>query len=121
MKRIALFLVTNLAVVVLLGIILRLIGFEGILDAQGVDLNLGALLVFAAVVGFTGAFISLAMSKWTAKRMMGVKVITQPAQPGRELARQHRAPAGAARRHRHAGSGYLRLAGAERLRHRRAT
>ncbi len=79
MKRIALFLATNLAVIVLLGIILRLIGFEGILDAQGVDLNLGALLVFAAVVGFTGAFISLAMSKWSAKRMMGVKVITQPA------------------------------------------
>ena len=78
MKRILLFLATNLAVVVLLGIILRLIGFEGILDAQGVDLNLGALLVFAAVVGFTGAFISLAMSKWTAKRMMGVRVITQP-------------------------------------------
>jgi heat shock protein HtpX len=79
MKRILLFLATNLAVVVLLGIILRLIGFEGILDANGVDLNLGALLVFAAVVGFTGAFISLAMSKWTAKRMMGVRVITQPA------------------------------------------
>jgi heat shock protein HtpX len=79
MKRILLFLATNLAVVVLLGIILRLIGFEGILDAQGVDLNLGALLVFAAVVGFTGAFISLALSKWTAKRMMGVRVITQPA------------------------------------------
>src|SRR5512146_2298948 len=78
MKRIVLFLATNLAVVVLLGIILRLIGFEGILDANGVDLNLGALLVFAAVVGFTGAFISLAMSKWTAKRMMGVRVITQP-------------------------------------------
>ena len=49
MKRILLFLATNLAVVVLLGIILRLIGFEGILDANGVDLNLGALLVFAAV------------------------------------------------------------------------
>jgi heat shock protein HtpX len=81
MKRIALFLATNLAVVVLLGIILRLIGFEGILDAQGVDLNLGALLVFAAVVGFTAPFISLAMSKWSAKRMMGVRVITQPANP----------------------------------------
>ena len=79
MKRIALFLVTNLAVVVLLGIILRLIGFEGILDAQGVDLNLGALLAFAAIVGFLGAFVSLAMSKWSAKRMMGVRVITQPA------------------------------------------
>ena len=79
MKRILLFLATNLAVVVLLGIVLRLIGFEGILDANGVDLNLGALLVFAAVFGFAGSFISLAMSKWTAKRMMGVRVITQPA------------------------------------------
>jgi heat shock protein HtpX len=78
MKRIVLFLATNLAVVVLLGIVLRLIGFEGILDANGVDLNLGALLVFAAVFGFAGSFISLAMSKWTAKRMMGVRVITQP-------------------------------------------
>ena len=78
MKRIFLFLATNLAVIVLLGIILRLIGFEGILDERGVDLNLGALLVFAAVVGFTGSFISLAMSKWTAKRARGVRVITQP-------------------------------------------
>ena len=78
MKRILLFLATNLAVVVLLGIIMRLIGFEGILDAQGVDLNLGALLVFAAIVGFVGSFVSLAMSKWSAKRMMGVRVITQP-------------------------------------------
>ncbi|MDQ1342643.1 MAG: heat shock protein HtpX, partial [Pseudomonadota bacterium] len=78
MKRIFLFLATNLAVIVLLGIILRLIGFEGILDERGVDLNLGALMVFAAVVGFTGSFISLAMSKWTAKRAMGVRVITQP-------------------------------------------
>ena len=76
MKRIFLFLATNLAVIVLLGIILRLIGFEGILDERGVDLNLGALLVFAAVVGFTGSFISLAMSKWTAKRAMGVRVIS---------------------------------------------
>jgi heat shock protein HtpX len=79
MKRILLFLATNLAVVVLLGIVLRLIGFEGILDANGVDLNLGALLVFAAVFGFAGSFISLFLSKWTAKRMMGVRVITQPA------------------------------------------
>ena len=79
MKRILLFLATNLAVVVLLGIVLRLIGFEGILDAQGVDLNLGALLIYAALVGFIGSFVSLAMSKWSAKRMMGVKVITQPA------------------------------------------
>jgi len=79
MKRILLFLATNLAVVVLLGIVLRLVGFEGILDAQGVDLNLGALLIFAALAGFIGSFVSLAMSKWSAKRMMGVRVITQPA------------------------------------------
>ena len=79
MKRILLFLATNLAIIVLLSIVLRLLGIEGILDAQGVDLNLGALLVFAAVVGFAGSFISLAISKWTAKRMMGVRVIEQPA------------------------------------------
>jgi len=78
MKRILLFLATNLAVVVLLGIVMRLIGFQGILDAQGVNLNLGALLVFAAIVGFLGSFVSLAMSKWSAKRMMGVRVISQP-------------------------------------------
>ncbi len=78
MKRILLFLVTNLAVIVLLGIVLRLLGVERILDEQGVGLNYGNLLVFAAVFGFAGSFISLAMSKWTAKRMMGVKLITQP-------------------------------------------
>jgi len=78
MKRIVLFLATNLAIIVLLSIVLRLLGVESILDAQGVDLDLGKLLVFAAVVGFTGSFVSLAMSKWTAKRMMGVRVIAQP-------------------------------------------
>jgi heat shock protein HtpX len=78
MKRILLFLATNLAIVVLLGIVFRLVGFEGILDAQGVDLDLGALLVFAAIVGFTGSLFSLAISKWSAKRMMGVRVIEQP-------------------------------------------
>jgi heat shock protein HtpX len=79
MKRILLFLATNLAIIVLLGIVLRLLGLESILDAQGVNLDLGKLLGFAAVVGFMGSFVSLAMSKWTAKRMMGVRVITQPA------------------------------------------
>ena len=79
MKRILLFLATNLAIVVLLGIVLRMLGLESILDAQGVNLDLGKLLAFAAVVGFMGSFVSLAMSKWTAKRMMGVRVITQPA------------------------------------------
>jgi heat shock protein HtpX len=79
MKRILLFLATNLAILVLLSVVLRLLGIESILDAQGVGLDLGKLLVFAAVVGFTGSFISLAMAKWTAKRMMGVRVISQPA------------------------------------------
>jgi heat shock protein HtpX len=79
MKRILLFVATNLAIVVLLGIVLQLLGINSILDAQGSGLDLGALLVMSAVVGFTGSFISLAISKWSAKRMMGVRVITQPA------------------------------------------
>jgi heat shock protein HtpX len=78
MKRILLFLATNLAIIVLLGIVLRLLGIESILDESGTGLNLGALLIFAAVFGFAGSFISLAISKWSAKRMMGVRVIAQP-------------------------------------------
>ena len=79
MKRIFLFLATNLAIIVVLSITLRLFGFEGFLDAQGVDLNLNSLLLFAAVFGFGGSFISLAISKWMAKRSTGAKVIEQPA------------------------------------------
>jgi len=78
MKRILLFIITNLAVIVVLSISLRLLGFEGLLSAQGVDLNLNSLLLFAAVFGFGGAFISLAISKWSAKRMTGATVIEQP-------------------------------------------
>ncbi|MET0659383.1 MAG: protease HtpX [Steroidobacteraceae bacterium] len=78
MKRIFLFLATNLAVVLVLSITLRLLGLDRILDEQGVGLDYGALLVFAALFGFTGSLISLAMSKWSAKRMMGVRVIEQP-------------------------------------------
>jgi heat shock protein HtpX len=77
-KRILLFLATNLAIIFLLNIVLRLLGVESIFAANGVDLDYGNLLVFATVVGFSGALISLAISKWTAKRMMGVQVITQP-------------------------------------------
>jgi heat shock protein HtpX len=79
MKRILLFLATNLAILVLLSIVLRLLGVDSILDERGIDLDLGKLLVFSAVIGFTGSFFSLAISKWSAKRMMGVRVITQPA------------------------------------------
>ena len=78
MKRVFLFLATNLAIIVVLSITLRLLGVERILDEQGVDLNLNALLIFAGVFGFGGSFISLALSKWTAKRMTGAQVISQP-------------------------------------------
>ncbi len=79
MKRIALFLMTNLAIIFVLSITLRLLGVERILDEQGAGLDLNNLLVFASVFGFGGAFISLAMSKWIAKRSTGARVITQPA------------------------------------------
>lgn len=78
MKRIFLFLVTNLAIILVLSISLRLLGVESILDQQGVDLDLNALLIFAAVIGFGGSLISLAISKWTAKRMTGAQVIERP-------------------------------------------
>jgi heat shock protein HtpX len=78
MKRVFLFLATNIAIVLVLGITLRLLGFESILDQQGVDLNINALLVFAAMFGFGGSFISLAISKWTAKRFTGAQVIETP-------------------------------------------
>jgi heat shock protein HtpX len=81
MKRVFLFLATNIAVLLVLAVVLRLLGVDRILDEQGVDLDLGALLIFAAVFGFGGSFISLAISKWSAKRMTGAKVITQPSTP----------------------------------------
>ncbi|MFP5507073.1 MAG: protease HtpX [Gammaproteobacteria bacterium] len=78
MKRIFLFLATNIAIVLVLSVTLRLLGVERILDEQGVGLDLNALLVFSAVIGFGGSLISLAISKWTAKRMTGAQVIETP-------------------------------------------
>ncbi len=78
MKRIALFIITNLAVIAVLSIVLSLLGIDSVLAENGVDLDLQALLIFSAVIGMTGSFISLAMSKWSAKHMTGAKVITQP-------------------------------------------
>jgi len=78
MMRILLFLATNAAVLLLLTIVFQLLGIEGILAENGVDLNLQALLVLSAVIGFGGSFISLALSKFMAKRAMGVQVIGQP-------------------------------------------
>lgn len=77
MKRVLLFLGTNLAILVLLGLVLSLV--QGFLASQGIVLPpTGGLLVFAAVFGMGGAFISLAMSKWVAKRFTGARVIEQP-------------------------------------------
>jgi len=78
MKRVFLFLATNIAILVVLSITLRLLGVDRILDQQGVNLDLRALLIFSAVFGMGGSFISLAMSKWTAKRMTGAEVIDKP-------------------------------------------
>jgi len=78
MKRIFLFLLTNIAIIIVLSIVLSLLGVEGILDEQGVDLDYESLLVFAAVFGFGGSFISLGLSKWMAKRTTGAQVIDQP-------------------------------------------
>ncbi len=78
MMRIFLFLATNVAIMVVISIVFNLLGLSGILGAQGVNLDLNALLVMSAVIGMTGSFISLAMSKWSAKQAMGVYVIEQP-------------------------------------------
>ncbi|TXJ06975.1 MAG: protease HtpX [Alicycliphilus sp.] len=76
MKRILLFVLTNLAVVLVLGIVSRLLGVDRFLTANG--LNLGALLGFALVMGFGGAIISLLISKPMAKWSAGVQIIEQP-------------------------------------------
>jgi len=74
MLRIALFLATNLAILLVLGVVMNVL-----MPALGVDTSgYSGLLIFAAVFGFGGAFISLAMSKWMAKRAVGAQVISQP-------------------------------------------
>ncbi len=82
MKRIFLLLLTNLAVLAVLTVVAHLIGLDRWLAVRGS--SLGALLGFAAVFGFGGAFISLLMSKWMARRAMGVRIITQPTTPAEQ-------------------------------------
>lgn len=77
MKRVLLFVATNIAVLFVLSITLRLLGIDTMLNEQG-GINMTSLLVMAAVLGMGGSFISLAMSKWMAKRAMGAQVIEQP-------------------------------------------
>lgn len=79
MKRIALFLLTNLAVLVTLSLVAHLSGLDRFIGAHGLDF--GTLLGFAALLGFGGAFLSLAISKWSAKAAVGARVIEHPASP----------------------------------------
>ncbi len=76
MKRILLFLATNFAILIVASVTLRLLGVEPWLNENGIDFT--SLLIFGAVIGFGGAFVSLALSRWMAKRAMGVQVIDQP-------------------------------------------
>jgi len=73
MKRVFLFLLTNLAIMLVLGVVISVFGLGQVLDEQGIDLQ--ALLVLSAVVGMTGSVVSLAMSKFMAKRMTNAQVI----------------------------------------------
>ncbi|MCK9201819.1 MAG: protease HtpX [Gallionella sp.] len=80
MKRIFLFVLTNLAVVAVISVTLRLLGVDRwVTETGGIDF--GALLVMSAVIGFAGSIISLLMSKWSAKRMVGAQVIETPSDP----------------------------------------
>jgi heat shock protein HtpX len=74
MKRIVLFILTNLLVMLTIGIILSVFGVGSYINEQG-GVDMMSLLIYSAIVGFTGAFISLAMSRWMAKRMMNVRIL----------------------------------------------
>jgi heat shock protein HtpX len=76
MKRIFLFLITNMAIMLVLSVTMRILGVEPYLNANG--LNLGALLAFAGIMGMGGSLISLALSKWMAKKSVGAEVIETP-------------------------------------------
>lgn len=78
MKRVALFIGTNIAILVVLLIVTSILGVNNYLDETGTGLNLTHLLIFAAILGFGGSFISLVISKWMAKRLTGAKVIDRP-------------------------------------------
>jgi heat shock protein HtpX len=80
MKRIFLFIVTNLAVMVVISVTLRLLGVDRMLNESG-SINFSNLLVMSVVIGFAGSIISLFMSKWSAKRMVGAQVIENPSDP----------------------------------------
>ena len=78
MMRIVLFLATNVAIMVVISIVFSVFGIGNTLQTNGVDLNLNGLLAISAIIGITGSIISLAISKWSAKRAMNVHVIESP-------------------------------------------
>ena len=78
MLRIALFLGTNFAILLILSVSMSILGIEGVLDEQGVGLDLNSLLIMSSIVGFSGSIISLFISKWMAKKSMGVQIISTP-------------------------------------------
>jgi heat shock protein HtpX len=80
MKRIFLFILTNLAILVVINIVLRLLGVDRVLDQSG-GINFGSLMVMSMVIGFSGSIISLLLSKWMAKRSVGAQVIENPQDP----------------------------------------
>ncbi len=86
MLRILLFLATNVAILVVISVMFQLLGIEGVLEANGVDLNLQALLVMSAIIGFSGSLISLLLSKFMAKQGMRVQVI-DPQAPQNDVER----------------------------------
>lgn len=81
MKRILLFVATNFAVLMVVSVVFKLLGLDGLLAANNVDLDLRAVLIYAAIIGFSGSLISLFMSKSMAARSMGVQTIQQPSTP----------------------------------------
>ncbi|UIE44470.1 hypothetical protein KOJCDNHJ_02611 [Xanthomonas citri pv. punicae] len=110
-NRIFLFLLTNLAVLMLVGIVMSLLGVN---PAQ-----MSGLLVMAAIFGFGGSFISLLLSKFMAKRSIRCAGHHRAAHADRTLVAGDRAPSGPGCRYRHAGSSGLRGPGNQRVRHRR--
>ncbi|BCK87265.1 protease HtpX [Sideroxyarcus emersonii] len=80
MKRIFLFVLTNIAVLLVINITLRLLGVDRVLEQSGA-INFSALMVLSAVIGFSGSIISLLMSKWMAKMSVGAQVIENPQDP----------------------------------------
>ena len=78
MMRIGLFLITNMAILLVASVTLNLLGFNSIMADNGIDLNLTALLIFCGIFGMGGSIVSLLLSKWMAKRSMGVQLIEEP-------------------------------------------